>query len=184
MMSRPRLNRAFAALLLVVLAYAGIATALHAQSTPTPATLTPDPLLAEVRGLRADLHQAAGASIRAQLLVARLQLQEQRITVLSGQLADVRRQLTAKESAAFPMAESVKRLEEAVQRGGSRDPDQQRDIEAALAGNKTMLGQMQREIAKLHAEEADLQHSIATEQNRWTEFNLRLDELERQLPAR
>jgi hypothetical protein len=29
-----------------------------------------------------------------------------------------------------------------------------------------------------------VQNSIATEQNRWTDFNTRLDELERQLPAR
>lgn len=46
----------------------GIAsTALAPQSQPDS-----DPLLAEVRALRADLPQAAGASIRARLLVARL----------------------------------------------------------------------------------------------------------------
>jgi chromosome segregation ATPase len=184
MINRARLTRAFGAVLLVGFGYAGISAALHAQSASTPATLTPDPLLAEVRGLRADLHQAAGASIRAQLLVARLQLQEQRITVLGGQLADVRRQLSEKESAAFPTAESVKRLEEAVQRASARDPEQQREIEAALAGNKATLAQMQREIAKLRSQEAGLQNSIATEQNRWSDFNARIDELERQLPAR
>jgi len=184
MIERTRLNRAVVTLSVVILGYVGVSAALHAQSTSTPATLTPDPLLAEVRGLRADLHEAAGASIRAQLLVARLQLQEQRITVLSGQLADVRRELAAKESAALPVAESVKRLEEAVQHAALADPDQRRDVEAALSANKATLAQMQREIAKLRTHEAGLQNSIATEQNRWSDFNARLDELERQLPVR
>jgi chromosome segregation ATPase len=181
---RACLNRAVSALSIVIVGYMGVSAALHAQSTSTPATLTPDPLLAEVRGLRADLHQAAAASIRAQLLVARLQLQEQRITVLSGQLADVRRQLAAKESAALPLAESVKRLEEAAQHAAGRDADQQRDVEAALSGNKATLAEMQRDIAKLRTQEAGLQNSIATEQNRWSDFNNRVDELERQLPVR
>ena len=50
-------------------------------------------LLAEVRGLRADLNQAAGASMRAQLLVARLSLQEQRITTLGKELTELQAQL-------------------------------------------------------------------------------------------
>ena len=37
-------------------------------------SLSPDPLLAEVKALRAELNQAAGPSIRTQLLVARLTL--------------------------------------------------------------------------------------------------------------
>jgi chromosome segregation ATPase len=169
-------------LLFVVAAGAGMRAAASASNQPT--SLNPDPLLAEVRGLRADLHQAAGASIRAQLLVARLQLQEQRITVLGNQLADVRRQLAAKESEAAPVAESVKRLEDAAQSSGSRNPEEQREVELASAMSKTRLAQMRREIAQLRAQETDVQNSIATEQNRWTDFNTRLDELERQLPAR
>src|SRR5262245_61304186 len=45
-------------------------------------------LLAEVRGLRAELNQFATASIRVQLFMGRLQLQEHRIQVLSQQLVD------------------------------------------------------------------------------------------------
>lgn len=182
MTSYAHLGRAFIAFLLIGVGCVGVARSLHAQSTP--ATLTSDPLLAEVRGLRADLHQAAGASIRAQLLVARLQLQEQRIAVLSGQLADVRRQVAAKESAVFPVAESVKRLEEASVQTATRNADQQREFEANLAHMKGMLGQMQRELAQLRAQETQLMNVIATEQNRWSDFNTRLDDLERQLPAK
>ena len=182
MITQVRLSRAFGAALLVGFGYTGIATALHAQSTP--AILTLDPLLAEVRGLRADLHQAAGASIRAQLLVARLQLQEQRITVLSGQLADVRRQLAAKQSEESAVADNVKRIEAATLSPGSRNPEEQRDMEVAFGMSKKKLAQVQREVEQLRAQESNLLNSIATEQNRWTDFNTRLDELERQLPAR
>src|SRR5215203_62578 len=46
-------------------------------------------LLAEVRGLRADLAQSNRASVRAQLLVARVQLQEQRIMYFDRRRAEV-----------------------------------------------------------------------------------------------
>ena len=39
-------------------------------------------LLAEVRSLRSEIRRASDTSIRAQLLVARLQVQEQRINTL------------------------------------------------------------------------------------------------------
>src|ERR1051325_6702667 len=68
-----------------------IAVVASAQADRRAATL--DDLLIEIRGLRADLGQAASASMRMQLLVARLSLQEQRITVLSRQLTDVQSQL-------------------------------------------------------------------------------------------
>jgi len=170
----------FSAIAAIVLALAFVRVG-HAQSTP--AALTNDPLLAEVRGLRAELHQASGVSIRAQLLVARVQLQEQRIIALNGQLADVQRQLDAQEAAAVAPAEQVKRLEEAA-RGGSHTADQQRDIDGVLAAAKATLAQMERAIGQLRRRQSDLLNAVATEQNRWSEFNGRLDELERQLPPR
>src|SRR5262245_38447217 len=57
------------------------------QAQRTPATL--DDVVNEVRALRADLRQANGVTARMQLLTARLSLQEQRITVLANQRADV-----------------------------------------------------------------------------------------------
>jgi len=64
---------------LAVLGGMAIATA----QTQSGGTRSPfDELLTEVRALREDVNQAASASIRAQLIVARLQLQEQRINVL------------------------------------------------------------------------------------------------------
>lgn len=46
-------------------------------------------LVSEVRALRAEISEAARSTLRSQLLVARLQLQEQRILHLDRQRADV-----------------------------------------------------------------------------------------------
>jgi hypothetical protein len=70
----------------VVVATVSVVAAQSSLTTPTRADASSsDELLTEIRGLRADLQQAAKISIRAQLLVARLQLQEQRINVVGGQ---------------------------------------------------------------------------------------------------
>jgi hypothetical protein len=55
----------------VVMALAAGTSGRPAAQAPPPAPAS-DALLAEVRALRAELNQAAGTSIRTQLLVARL----------------------------------------------------------------------------------------------------------------
>ena len=64
-----------------------------AQFRQGPATL--DEVVAELRGIRADLAETSSASVRAQLLLARLQLQEQRIYGLMRQIGDVQNQIAA-----------------------------------------------------------------------------------------
>ena len=82
-----------------------------------------DPLLQEVRALRADVNHAASTGIRAQLLIARLQSQEQRINVLSGQLTDLRRQLTTQRSGRSRGRQRSSRVApERVPRSGAHDP--------------------------------------------------------------
>src|SRR5476649_1090690 len=83
-----------------------------AGQTASQPSSSGDALLAEVRGLRAELNQAAGTSIRTQLLVARLQLQEQRINTVDKQLAEVRAQLGGLPNALVPMEAGLKRAEE------------------------------------------------------------------------
>jgi hypothetical protein len=60
---------------IVALALAGVASG---QGRRPDATL--DELVVEVQALRAEMNQAAAASIRAQLLVGRLQMEDQRIS--------------------------------------------------------------------------------------------------------
>jgi hypothetical protein len=154
------------------------AVAASGQAQRQPATI--DDLLTEIRGLRADLRQTTRASTQMQLLTARLQLQEQRIAVLANQRADVTARLavetrlrtdaegrvrtfdeekTTNESVGIPRAELV-----AMEKHFRSEYEQHRNAEQ-----------------QLRAQESDFSAQIAAEQNRWQDFNGRLDELERSL---
>jgi hypothetical protein len=153
---------------------------LSAQSPPAGAATTDSELVVEIRGLRADLNRALGANIRAQLLVGRLQLQEQRINVLSGQLAEVRRGLVGVEAGRVEPPSQLQDLEQAL-RTGSLPPGPDRDVGSMIARLKTQLAQAQREEHRLLAQETELAVQVETESNRWSFFNERLDDIERTL---
>src|SRR5687768_3086933 len=88
----------------VVLLLAAAAVSGQGRQPATPA----DELLAEVRALRADVNNAARAGMRAQLLGMRLQLQEQRIGVVSRQLTEVQERLRANSQAQATLAAQLK----------------------------------------------------------------------------
>jgi len=93
-----------AALVAVVLT-----TLASGQIRQGPASL--DDVVAELRGIRADLAETSSASVRSQLLLARLQLQEQRIYGLMRQLADVQNQLAgARQQAQGPEQARMQQL--------------------------------------------------------------------------
>jgi len=93
-----------AALVAVVLT-----TLASGQIRQGPASL--DDVVAELRGIRADLAETSSSSVRSQLLLARLQLQEQRIYGLMRQLADVQNQLAgARQQAQGPEQARMQQL--------------------------------------------------------------------------
>jgi septal ring factor EnvC (AmiA/AmiB activator) len=148
-----------------------------AAGVPPPSS---DALLAEIKALRADLNQRLDASIRAQLLVARVQVQEQRISTLSRQLADVQQQLQNNERTRSPLEAQLKTFEAA----------HANSAEAEKQGADFVLGTLrsQVEVMMKNDEELKRQHLylsglIAEEQSRWTAFNARLEELEQLLAA-
>src|SRR4029077_13444243 len=98
-----------------------------------------DPLLTEVRALRAELNQAAGASIRTQLLVARLTLQEQRINTISKQLADVQMLRTGNDAGLAQMSSRQGQIEERLR--GQLSSEIRQALEGEVAAIKAPLGQ-------------------------------------------
>jgi len=104
-----------------------IAVAVSAQGERRVATL--DDLLSEMRGLRADLAQTGSASMRMQLLTARLTLQEQRIAVLSHQRADLLARLAAAERERVEVETRVKGLQDSRQEAS---PQMREESESAL----------------------------------------------------
>jgi hypothetical protein len=152
------------------------AVAASGQSQRQPATL--DDLLNEIRGLRADLRQTTRASTQMQLLTARLQLQEQRIAVLANQRADVMARLAVETRLRTDAEKRVQTFDE------EKPTNEAVGIpRAELAGMekhfKAEYEQHRDAEQQLRAQESDFSAQIATEQNRWQDFNNRLDELEK-----
>jgi predicted nucleic acid-binding Zn-ribbon protein len=139
-------------------------------------------LLTEVRGPRAEVNQAAGASIRTQLLVARLSLQEQRINSVAKQLTDVETQRAAIEGPTAQFEERFKRLEEAV-RSPSTQPEQHRQFEQELESMKPARADIRQRLQRLVSQESTFSAQLSSEPSRWVEFNDRLDQIEREIAA-
>src|SRR5688500_5626666 len=91
---------------LVVLAATGAA-----QSTGPASETTLGALLQEIRAMRAEMQRNSTASIRAQLLVARQQLLEQRINMASRDLLQVQGELSGITQAASMLAQQLKGFE-------------------------------------------------------------------------
>lgn len=175
--------RAAGVLAALVVAAVSVVAAQSALIPPSRTdTSSSDQLLIELRGLRADFQQAAKVSLRGQLLVGRLQLQEQRINAVAGQLAEVRRQIGVHESGQIPMTEQLKNMEDAL-RSGNIPSEEQAVIDRQIPLLKAQLAQVQREEQQLRLQETDVSTQLTTEQGRWQDFNSRLDELENQLPV-
>jgi hypothetical protein len=171
-------------LLSLVCAIGGVAAILSAQtprSTPPPVGASHDELVAEIRGLRADLNHALTGSIRAQLLVARLQLQEQRVNTVQALLADARRLLSANEEEQTTVAAELRNTQEAL-RTKSFERAERTEAEEIAAQMEAQLVRTQTEALQLRAREAELSSQLASEQGRWIDFNERLNEIDRSLP--
>jgi hypothetical protein len=151
------------------------AAALLAQSAP-PAAPT-DPVVAEIRALRADLNQRLEATMRMQLLVARLQLQEQRTSTVVNQLRDVEARLRENESAKQQAAAVLKMV------GMDNIPEAEKKdnpfVAMFSAGNEKFAAAE----AELRQQQLELTRQLSEEQGRWAAFNAQLDQLERLFPA-
>ena len=179
------MHRTTAVAVLLGVMFAGAVTG----QSPAPAqarVTSADELLAEIKGLRADLRQLLDASIRAQLLVARVQLQEQRITALSRQLTDVQVQLQNNERARAPLEAQVKAFE-SMQSPDSSESDK-KGLDFVLGPLRHQAEQMAKADDELKRQQVYLSGLLAEEQSRWSAFNAQLEELARTLtpkaPAR
>jgi predicted nucleic acid-binding Zn-ribbon protein len=164
------------------LAIAGVVILALAAGTAGQSVTSNDPLLAEVRALRAELNQAAGASIRTQLLVARLTLQEQRINTVSKQLADVQMLRTGNDAGVAQMSARQKQIED--QLSGQLPAEARQQLDREIAAVKAPMTQMQRRSQELQAQESALSGQLASEQSRWIDFNSRLDQIETEIRDR
>ena len=148
------------------------------QANRPDATL--DELVVEVQALRAEMNQAAATSIRAQLLVGRLQMEDQRIAGLVRDLEAVQADLLANAQSRADAATKLKTLEEAVLGAAN---DVREEAEKQLNAAKAAAQQADRRQQALKRRESSLAKELQEEQVRWTEINAQLENFEQSLQA-
>jgi uncharacterized protein (DUF1499 family) len=127
-------------------------------------TATTDDLLTEIRALRADVNQASENSIRAQLAIARVTLQEGRVSTLTQQLNNVRQQLAQSQLTLAPFTLQLKQAQESNSE--------------ILAPLRNTVEQVQKRDRELRAQEAELGRLVASEEARLADVNARLSQIE------
>ena len=151
-------------------------------SRPPDSTDAIHALVNELRAVRADLAESAQRSLRFQLLLARLQLQEQRIGHLDRQRAEIVRSLMDAQSSSTMFINQYEQFERAC--GNTPDPLERKACESQAPAMKANAASFQAREQQLQLQEQQLSQAIATEQNRWADFSARLDDLERALTPR
>ncbi len=140
-----------------------------------------DQLLSEVRALRGELNQVAASSMRMQLLLARLSLQEQRIAVLTQQSAELQQQLATVTRDQSASEEHLARVTQALQ-DTAVPAEERRAAEYEIAALNTRAAERQQQQDRLQNQLDEVSRAVSAERGRWIEFNSRLDELEQSLP--
>ena len=164
-------------ILLALLATAAAVSRGHAQE---PSILPA--LLNEVKGLRAAMEHMAADGPRVQLALGRLQLQEQRLNTLVVRLDSVRQQLANAQRTVTNYQTQTSHIEAALR--NSAVAEQREDAERMKAMMKQEATTATADVQRLTAEEASLASDLASEQARWSDFNQRLEELERSMGRR
>lgn len=166
---------------IMICVVAGTGCMLFAQGTRTSLDgSSQDALLAEVRALRAEIRQQAATSIRTQLLVARFQLQEQRVFAIARQLVDVQNDLATVQARINGEQTRVRQLEDAVSRAAGQE---RLALQQAILDAGTQIEREHTQELQLQTRETELLRTVDDAQARWTDFNVQLDTLERSMPA-
>jgi len=134
-------------------------------------------LVAEVRALRADLVAASRNQLRAQMLLGRVQMQEQRLAYLDKQRLDT-------ATAVMVQAQMTSAIRSGFGNGDGKgceampSPDARRECELQVGLRKQQLADQETREQQLRNQESELTNALSAEQARWSDFNARLDELE------
>jgi hypothetical protein len=177
------MHRVKALLIVAAVILGGAAFAQDAR--PSPQQREADPiaaLTAEFRALRAELSAAAAASLRLQLLVARLQAQEQRVMYFDRLRNEAATRRLNAEQRRNELASQIGRFAGAEL--ARLAPEERRGIEFEMEREKTQVALQDQTLRQMQVEETDAANALAQEQGRWNDFNARLDELERSLAQR
>ena len=166
----------FALSAVLVVGVAGSAAG-QQRTPPTAAPATMDDVLNELRALRTELRESSAASLRAQLLVARVQLQEQRINTVWRQLSEVEDKLEANEKNRAAPEQILKMM------GLEPGAEPPKEMASIVEMFKNQMAATEKADSDLKLRQTELMQLMTEEQSRWTAFNAQLETLEKAVTA-
>ena len=167
---------AFALIAILLVGVAGSARG-QQRTPPTATAATMDDVLNELRALRTELKESSAATLRAQLLVARLQLQEQRINTVWRQLSEVDDKLQANEKGRMAPEQVLKLM------GVEPGAEPSKEMGPIVEMFRNQMDASTKTDSELKQRQAELMQLITQEQSRWTAFNEQLEALEKAVTA-
>jgi len=175
-----RVRFGVAGLAVAGLTWASLTYTVSARSqTPPGGGDVTSALLTEVHALRIAMEQNAAVLPRVQLVLARLNIEEQRVTQLAAQVEQNRYALSAAVLEGQKLADRLPELERGLQT--VVDPQARRSYESEQENVKRQIAAQSRLEQLLRARETETLQALNMEQARWSDLNARLDELERLL---
>ena len=167
---------AFAMCVILVVGFTGTAVG-QQRIPPAAAAATLDDVLNELRALRTELKESSAAGLHAQLLVARVQLQEQRINTVWRQLSEVDDKLQANEKGRAAPEQALKLM--GVQPGAQPSKEMGPIVEMF----RSQMEASAQADSELKLRQTELMQLMAQEQSRWNAFNAQLEALEKAIAA-
>jgi len=165
-----------AAVLLLVAGWTVGAWAQNTDAGTIPSgTLTS--LVAEIRALRLAVEQSGRAQSQAQALGAYLSVQQVRLSQLSGQRDDARREVGSLNDQFQALTIQASQLEE--QGSTLVDPNQRGELQRVLGETKRRRQQIASRLQAAQTREGELDQLMQTEEARWTELAGRLEQTTR-----
>jgi hypothetical protein len=164
----------------VMLAAGGAALWAQPSSRPTvDASMTS--LVAEVRALREAVERSSLITAQSQLVLGRLQLQEGRLATLGRQVTEARQRLNDALRREGDLSREIERMAASAEHAPTQEAREESAI--ALRNLRGQLKNAQVQTSQFRGDEQAAAGALAEEQNRWTDFNSRLEALERMIAS-
>jgi chromosome segregation ATPase len=152
-----------------------------AAQTKSSDTQTLQQILGEVRQLRRQLQVTTAAAQRSQILMYRLQAQENAVRRLQDRVDDSRSKLTQIEQEKSKLGQDLKQFEDSQTRGQIDDPATQKEIDQTVANIKARLEANSNEEQETQTKLTDAEEQLRTEQAKLGRLQDELDRLDKSL---
>jgi chromosome segregation ATPase len=165
---------AIAVLAVLFFGASGAVTTLSAQSAAPESVQVLKELVAEVRGLRAAIEQYANAQIQTQAVGELLDVQQRRVSDVTGRLDSARRELDGTGAEVRRITGALSGLDEQLRRAS--DPRERAQLEGAQRDMKAQLERLTDQDQMVRSRESELSSALGVEEAKWNELIDRLNQ--------